>query len=157
MSDFGEIYVTSRDCFIREMDEFLLQDEYLFRFRKLRISLTSLMEFLFWEMHARDMAGHFGQSKTIEAVEHRFYWSCLKSEVAKIVGQCRTCQLAKQQKQFVGHYTHFSVPSCLWQEVSLDFILELSKRRKSMTILVVIVIFSKIAHFIPCFKTSDAS
>ena len=52
-----------------------------------------------WEVHAGGLAGHFGQNKTIEAVEHRFYWPSLKRDVAKIVSQCRTCQLAKQQKQ----------------------------------------------------------
>ena len=39
---------------------------------------------------------HFDQNKMIEAVEHRFYWSSLKKDVAKVVGQCRMCQLAKQ-------------------------------------------------------------
>ena len=54
---------------------------------------------LSWEVHVGGLAGHFGQNKTIETVEHRFYWPSLKRDVAKIVSQCRTCQLAKQQKQ----------------------------------------------------------
>jgi len=35
---------------------------------------------------------------TIKAVEPRFYWPSLKRDVAKIVGQCRTCQLVMQRK-----------------------------------------------------------
>jgi len=42
------------------------------------------------ELHAGDLAGHFGQNKTIEVVEHRFYWSSLKKEIAKIIGHCHT-------------------------------------------------------------------
>jgi len=80
--DFGEIYVTLRDSSVREMDDFLLQDSYLFRFRKL---CTSLRDFLSWEIHAGGLAGHFNQNKTIEAVEHRLYWPSLKKDVAKIV------------------------------------------------------------------------
>jgi len=41
---------------------------------------------LSWEIHAGGSVGHFGQIKTIEAVEHRFYWPSLKKDVAKIVG-----------------------------------------------------------------------
>ena len=105
-------YVTLRDGFVQEMDEFLLQDGYLFKFCKLCILRTSLREFLPWEMHAGDPVGHFSQNKTIEAVEHRFYWSSLKMDVTKIVGQCRTCELAKQQKQIIEPYTHLLVLSC---------------------------------------------
>ena len=77
-----------RDCTVREMDGFLLQDGYLFSFRKLYIPRTSIREFLYWEVHAGDLVRHFGQNKTIEAVEYRFYWLSLKKDVAKVVGQC---------------------------------------------------------------------
>ena len=71
--NFREIYVALWDGFVREMDGFPLQDRYLFRFRKLCIPRTSIRDFLSWEVHARDLAGHFGRNKKIEAVEHRFY------------------------------------------------------------------------------------
>ena len=35
-------------------------------------------------------------NKMIDTVEHKFYCPSLKKDVAKIVGQCRACQLAKQ-------------------------------------------------------------
>ena len=44
--DFGEIYVTLRDGSVHEIDSFLLQDDYLFRFCKLCIPRTSLKDFL---------------------------------------------------------------------------------------------------------------
>ena len=44
--DFGKIYVTLRHGPVREMYGFLLQDGYLFRFRKLCIPRTSLRDFL---------------------------------------------------------------------------------------------------------------
>jgi len=70
---FAEIYVTLRDDSIHEMDSFLLQDGYLFRFSKLCILRTSLRDFLSWEIHIEGLAGHFDQNKTIEVVEHEFY------------------------------------------------------------------------------------
>jgi len=44
--DFEEIYITLRDGSIGEVDDFLLQDGYLFRFSKLCIPHTSLRDFL---------------------------------------------------------------------------------------------------------------
>ena len=77
-----------RDMPTRKMNGFLSHDGYLFRFRKLCISRTSLRDFLFWKLHAGGLAGHFDQNKTIETVDVRFYWPNLKRDVAKIVGQC---------------------------------------------------------------------
>ena len=44
--NFEKIYVALRDGSVREMDDFLLQDGDLFRFRKLCILCTSLRNFL---------------------------------------------------------------------------------------------------------------
>ena len=96
-------YIMLRDGPTRETDRFLLHDEYLFRLLKLCISCMSLRDFLSWELHVGGLAGHFDQ-KTIDVVEHKFYWPSLTRDVAEIVGQCRTCQLAKQQKQIAGPY-----------------------------------------------------
>ena len=70
--DFEEI-VLLKEGVTPEIDGFLLQDGYLFRFHKLCIRRTSLRHYLIWKLHAESLAGHFGQEKTIEAVENLFY------------------------------------------------------------------------------------
>jgi len=80
--DFKKIYVALQDGSVREIGEILLQDGYLFRFCKLCIPCTSIRD-LSWEVHAGGLVGHFGQNKTIEAVEHRFYWPSLRKDVAR--------------------------------------------------------------------------
>ena len=117
-----------------------------------------MRDFLVWEIHAGGLAGHFGRDKTIEEVERQFYWPGLKTGVAKIVGQCRSCQLAKHRKQNTGLYTPLLVPDRPWQDVSMDFVLGLPHTfRKHDSILVVVDRFSKMAHFLLCSKTSNAS
>jgi len=108
--DFQEIFTLLKSR-TREIDCFLLQNGYLFRFRKLCILRTSMREFLVWELHAGGLVGHFGHNKTIEAVKHHFYWPSLKRDVIKLVGRCHTCQLAKQRKQNTGLYMPLPDPN----------------------------------------------
>ena len=98
------------------MDDYTLQDGYLFKANKLCIPRSSVRDFLVWEIHAGGLANHFGRDKTIEEVERQFYWPSLKRGVANIVGQCRTCQLAKHRKQNTGLYTPLPMPNRPWQD-----------------------------------------
>ena len=60
-------------------------------------------------------------------------------------------------KQMVGQYLPLPVPEYPWQEVSLDFVLGLPRTRKQQdSILVVVDRFSKMVHFLPYAKTTDA-
>jgi len=103
------------------------------------------------------LAGHFVRNKIIKAMEHRFYWPSLKRDVARLVGQCQTCQLAKQRKQNTDLYTHLPVPNCPWQDVSMNFVLGLPKTARKHDSIFVVYRFSKMAHFLSCSKASDAS
>ena len=121
--DFRELYTSLSNASQPILDDYTLQDGYLFKANKLCIPWSSVRDFLVWEIHARGLAGDFGRDKTIEEVECQFYWPCLKKGVVKRVGQCRTCQLAKHCKQNTGLYTPLPVPNHLWQDVSMDFML----------------------------------
>uniref|UniRef100_A0A2N9HIL9 CCHC-type domain-containing protein n=1 Tax=Fagus sylvatica TaxID=28930 RepID=A0A2N9HIL9_FAGSY len=123
--DFGQVHATLSSAPHPTIEDYTIQDGYLFKANKLCIPRTSVRDFLVWELHAGGLAGHFGLDKTIEEVERQFYWPGLKRDVAKIIGHCRQC-----------------LPRTL---------------KKHDSIFVVVDRFSKMAHFIPCSKTSNAS
>jgi len=96
--NFEKIFSALKKGVTQKIDGFLLQDDYLFWFHTLCIPCTSLRNYLVWELHDGGLSGHFGWGKVIDAVESLSYWPSLKRNVSRLIGQCRTCQLAKQQK-----------------------------------------------------------
>ncbi|XP_031131787.1 uncharacterized protein LOC116033168 [Ipomoea triloba] len=117
----------------------------------LRVSLIS-------ESHGGGLMGHFGISKTYDALHEHFYWPRLKKDVETFVNNCTTCHHAKSKSLPQGLYTPLSVLSGPWLDISMDFVLGLpmsSKRKDS--IFVVVDRFSKMARFIACTKTDDAT
>lgn len=82
----------------------------------------------------------------------------MKQNVERVCERCVTCKKAKSRQQPHRLYTPLSVPSEPWIDISKDFVLGLSRTKKRRdSIFVVVDRFSKMAHFIVCHKTDDAS
>ncbi|KAJ0550589.1 putative nucleotidyltransferase, Ribonuclease H [Helianthus annuus] len=76
----------------------------------------------------------------------------------RLIRRYRTCHMAKTHGTNQGLYTPLPTPSAPWEDVSLDFVLGLPRTQKQKdSIMVVVDRFSKMAHFVPCSKTFDAS
>nr|GEU53206.1 hypothetical protein [Tanacetum cinerariifolium] len=104
------------------------------------------------------LGGHFGRDKTVGLIRDRFYWPNVVKDVSRIVERCWVCHLTKSHHTNAGLYTPLPVPNGPWEDVSIDFVLGLPRtQRQKDSIMVVVGRFSKMAHFVPCAKTYDAS
>lgn len=82
----------------------------------------------------------------------------MRSDVAKLCGQCVQCRSAKSRLLPHGLYTPLPMTQRSWLDISMDFVLGLPRTRRGRdSIFVVVDRFSKMAHFIACHKCDDAS
>ena len=108
------------------------------------------------EKHSGGLAGHFGIDKTLSLLKEKYYWTQMYKDVQKFVKSCGVFQVAKGVSQNTGLYTLSTVAEKPWTDINMDYVLGLPKTVKGYdSIFVVVARFSKMAHFIPCKKTSD--
>jgi hypothetical protein len=116
-----------------------------------------MRENLLKEKHSGGLAGHFSHDKTFAQLNGLYYWLGMREYVNKFLNICNILQYAKGKRQNIGLYQPLPIPERPWDAISIDFVLGLPrKQRGNDSIFVVVDIFSNMAHFISCQKTSDA-
>nr|GEX24864.1 hypothetical protein [Tanacetum cinerariifolium] len=77
--------------------------------------------------HAGGLAGHFERDKTLALLREQFYWPKVERDINRLLERCLTCHIAKTYSSNACLYTPLFVPVAPWEDVSLDFVLEIVK------------------------------
>ena len=154
-TDFANMFAM---CERLGKDNFYRHDGFLFKGSRFCIPQSSIRELLVREAHSEGLMEHFGVTKTLEILHPHFYWPRLKRDIERVCERCVKCKKAKSKSNPHGLYTPLPIPEASWVDVSMDFILGLPRTpRGKDSVFVVVDRFSKLAHFIACHKTDDAS
>ena len=107
--------------------------------------------------HDSKIAGHPGRWKTLELVSRNYWWPRLSRFVASYVRGCDLCQRTKPiRRPPTGELHPLETPTGQWENISVDFIVELPESHGYDAIFNVIDSVTKRAHFIPTHTTITA-
>ena len=108
------------------------------------------------EHHNRLLLGHPEQDKTIELIQRKYTFPKMRKAVEKYIQKCTTCAKNKPARHKpYGEQQQIEAPQQAWQEITIDFIIQLPPSKDTVTgiiydsILVVIDQLTKYALFIP--------
>ena len=98
--------------------------------------------------HDSPLAGHLGQKTTKQSVGHHFVWPGMNAEVQDYVCRCEQCAQNKGVAPPAGMLP-LPVPDGPWQDISLDFVIELPEHNEKNTVCVIVNQFSKEVSLTP--------
>jgi hypothetical protein len=159
--DFKEVYEVVENPILGDQSQwtgYMIQDGLLFKGNQLYIPKCSTRENLLKEKHSGGLAKHFDHDKMFSKINESCYWPGMREDVKRFMDRCKICQHLKGKRQNAGFYQPLPILDRPWYAVSMEFILRLPRTQRGFdSIFVVVDRFSKMAHFIPCQKTSDAT
>jgi hypothetical protein len=124
----------------------------------LRVPASSVRLLFLQEAHGGGLMGHFGVKKTEDVLAAHFFWQKMRRNVKRYVLRCTTCNKATSRLNPHDFYMPLPVPRVPWENISMDFVLGLPRTKRGRdSIFVVVDHFSKMAHFIRCHKSDNAS
>jgi hypothetical protein len=154
--DLKDAYEDCRDG--RTWNKSVMHDDLLYRANKLCVLASSIHLLFLQEAHEDGLMGHFGVKKTEDVLTAHFFWLKMRHDVERCMSWCTTCNKAKSRLNPHGLYMPLPVSSVPWEDIFMDFVLGLPRTMRGRdSIFVVVDHFSKMAHFIPCHKSDNAS
>ena len=80
-------------------------------------------------------------------VKKEFFWDGLKFDIQNFLAECLVFQQNKVEAIKTSDLQHLSIPSQLWEDISMDLIIGLPKSEGKSVIMVVVDRITKYAHF----------
>jgi len=137
---------------IEKVKDFVIGSDGVLRFRG-RVCIPEDLEvkgMILEEGHKSRFSMHPGMTKMYHDMKESFWWSGMKSDVARYVASCLTCQKAKAQHQRPGGMLQqLEIPEWKWDSIAMDFVTHLPRTARSHDAIWVIVDrLTKSAHFL---------
>jgi transposase InsO family protein len=126
------VKVSISECSLNESGQLL------FRGRKWVPDLEQLRTTLIQQMHDSVMTGHPGREVTSSLMMREFFWPNMLQDVRRFVRNCDSCGRNKAWRdRRQGFLKPLPIPSRLWREVSVDFVVDLPESSGCTNLMVI--------------------
>ncbi|KAM0066244.1 putative nucleotidyltransferase, Ribonuclease H [Helianthus debilis subsp. tardiflorus] len=119
---------------------------------------TQLRKDIIVHCHDSTVGGHSGYHATLQRLKGFFYCKGQSKAVREWVRACSVCQQAKYETvASPGLIQPLPIPTCIFSDISMDFITGLPKSKGKNVIFVVVDRLTKYAHFVGMTQPISAS
>ncbi len=133
----------------RVLDEVLWKDDRLWVFQ-------SMIIWLIREAHDLSISDHSDMNWTLNLLRRSYCWSKMRTMIKRYIRNCYVCRRSKALRDRINELLKsLLIFEQRWQNISLDFIINLSESDENNAILTVIDRLSKKRHYILCWSDDE--
>ncbi len=128
------------------------QNEILYHDSQLWVSFNELLQMnLIREIHDQLSIDHSEILRTVKIINRNYYWSSMRKTIDQYIQNCYVCQRSKTSRDKSNDLLQFlSISEQWWQNIVMNFIINLSNSYDYNVILTVICRLLKERHYISC-------
>ncbi len=133
------------------------QNEILYHDSQLWISFNELLQMnLIREMHDQSSVDHSDILRTVKVIKRNYYWSFMRKTIDWYIRNCYICQRSKTSRDKSNDLLQsLSISEQRWQDIAMNFIINLSDSSEYNAILTIICRLSKERHYISCITDDE--
>ncbi len=130
-------------------------DKVLWKDDKLWVS-QSMITWLIRKAHDLSISNHSDMNQTLNLLRQSYCWSKMRMMIKRYIQNCYICRKSKALKDQINELLKsLLILEQQWQNISLDFIINLSESDENNAILTVINQLSKKQHYISCWSDDE--
>ncbi len=144
-----------RTCQDMSLDNCRVLNEVLWKNDRLWVSQSMITQLI---RKAYDLLinDHSDMNWMLKLLRRSYYWSKMRTTIKHYIQNCYVCRRSKASRDWINELLKsLSISEQWWQDISLNFIIDLLKSDESNAILTVIDRLSKERHHILCWSDDE--
>ncbi len=133
------------------------QNEILYHDSQLWVSFNELLQMnLIREIHNQSSIDHSEILRTVKIIKRNYYWFSMRKTIDRYIQNCYICQRSKTSRNKSNDLLQpLSISEQLWQNIVMNFIINLSDSYDYNAILTIICRLLKERHYISCITDDE--
>ncbi len=108
------------------------------------------------EIHDQSSVDHSDIFRTVKVIKRNYYWSFMRKTIDRYIRNCYICQRSKTSRNKSNDLLQsLSISEQRWQDIAMNFIINLFDSSEYNAILMIICRLSKKRHYISCITDDE--